>query len=116
MSWSQPGFASAASGIRTMQRHAFNKLEVQSPSVTMRSREWWDTWHDRLGRQCNWQNPILGPALVESTDPATGEVYEETQHSRRRGDLLITLDAKQYLIDVTIVRATPATNLSKETA
>jgi hypothetical protein len=35
-----------------------------------------------VGATVQMAEPILGPALVESTDPETGETYEETQHSR----------------------------------
>jgi hypothetical protein len=37
-----------------------------------------------VGATVQLAEPILGPAVVESTDRETGETCEETQHSRRR--------------------------------
>ena len=55
--------------------------------------------------------PVLGDAFVTTRDPTTGIVTREIQHSDKRGDLLITIGAKQLLVDVTVPRATAPTAL-----
>jgi hypothetical protein len=45
-------------------------------------------------------------------DRKSHEVHWEEQHSARRGDLLIVLGAKKFLVDVTIPRSTAPTALS----
>jgi hypothetical protein len=44
--------------------------------------------------------------VVSSIDPVTGECSHELQRSDKRGDLLVIVGAKRFLVDVTIPRAT----------
>jgi hypothetical protein len=65
-----------------------------------------------VGATVRLDQPRLGPALVNVTDPETGETSEQVQHTDKRGDLLIVLGSKRLLVDVTIPRATAATNMA----
>jgi Tfp pilus assembly protein PilN len=56
--------------------------------------------------------PPLGEALVAVTDPITGDVSHEVQSSKKRGDLLVVLCAKRYLVDVTVPRATAPSTMT----
>jgi len=54
----------------------------------------------------------LGEALVAILGPITGEGTHELMRSDKRGDLLVILGAKRFLVDVTIPRATAPSTLA----
>jgi hypothetical protein len=59
-----------------------------------------------VGAGVRTDQPPLGEAVVPILDPLTGEGSHELQRSDKRGDLLVILGAKRFLVDVTIPRAT----------
>ncbi len=65
-----------------------------------------------VGASVRTDQPPLGEAVVAVTDPITGDVSHELQSSSKRGDLLIVLGAKRFLVDVTVPRATAPSTLA----
>ena len=65
-----------------------------------------------VGASVRTDQPTLGEAVVAVIDPITGEGIHELQRSNKRGDLLVILGAKRFLIDVTVPRATAPSTMA----
>ncbi len=65
-----------------------------------------------VGASVRTDQPPLGEAVVTVIDPNTGEATRELQRSDKRGDLLVILGAKRFLVDVTVPRATAPSTMA----
>jgi hypothetical protein len=65
-----------------------------------------------VGGNVRTDQPPLGEAVVTVIDPDTREGVHELQRSDKRGDLLVILGAKRFLIDVTVPRATAPSTMA----
>jgi hypothetical protein len=69
-----------------------------------------------VGASVRTDQPPPGEAVAAVTDPTTGDVIHEVQSSDQRGDLLVVLGARRFLVDLTVPRVTAPSDPAMATA